>query len=171
MHATSAGNLSELRILLCSIHNKPASVLIVLCSPCVDIKRWPILRCLSAGKCKVRVPSLKSKLSPLAYLIVICCPLRGQVTPTFGPFPRYFRSPATLSFALLIISLCRFCTKRQRPFPRQVPRVVCALAKRSAHCLVSLCGRPTTSDNFSGEPLDRFTIPSIKLKFIIRAPF
>jgi hypothetical protein len=32
-------------------------------------------------------------------------------------------------------------------------------------------GRPTTSDNFSGEPLDRFTIPSIKLKFIIRAPF
>jgi hypothetical protein len=34
MHATSAGNLSELRILLCSIHNKPASVLIVLFALC-----------------------------------------------------------------------------------------------------------------------------------------
>jgi hypothetical protein len=152
MHATSAGNLSERGILLCSIHNKPASC---LDHPdrLVSISNWwPILRCFSAGKDKMRVPSLKSKLSPLTYLIVICCPLGMQVTPAFGPFPRYLRSTTTLSFALLVIPLRRFCTKRQRPFLRQVPRVVSALAKRSAHCLVLAAGDRLLQTNFLGNP-------------------
>jgi hypothetical protein len=94
MHATSAGNLSKLGILLCSIHNKPASCLDHPVRLVSISNWWPILRCFSAGKGKMRVTSLKSKLSPLTYLIVIVLP-PGDANDTrvwtFSSIPSVYR--------------------------------------------------------------------------------